>query len=174
MRLHECVGVAGSRGFTMARSREKPRDTQRGNSSRSSTGLLVTSQRLEKNIYIGSKEAKRIRMGTKRQEYRVPSGGCTVVALLLSHLHSLLRRAEWRMSHNCPFHRNCPKYETGDKVVFHLSRGFSRRKRSLDAKMETQELPRAYHHIRSYRRWPHQWPIRLVAAIILILLGSDV
>jgi hypothetical protein len=30
-------------GITMARSREKPRDTQRGNSSRSSTGLLATS-----------------------------------------------------------------------------------------------------------------------------------
>jgi hypothetical protein len=55
-------------GITMARSRGKPRDTQRGNSSRSSTGLLATSQRLEKEyIYIESKEGKQIRMGTKRQ-----------------------------------------------------------------------------------------------------------
>jgi hypothetical protein len=55
-------------GDIKARSREKPRITQRGNSSRSSTGLLATSQRLKKeNNYIESKEGKQIRMGTQRK-----------------------------------------------------------------------------------------------------------
>jgi hypothetical protein len=52
----------------ISRSREKPRITQRVNSSRSSTGLLATSQRLKKeNNYIESKEGKQIRMGTQRK-----------------------------------------------------------------------------------------------------------